>query len=341
MTRARPLVLAVAVASLVALAGCSDSGGSSGSDTDLTVYSGRSEEQVADLVSRFEDESGYTVNMRYGDTAELAVQLVEEGDQSPADVFWAQDAGALSAVDEAGMLTELDAQTLKRVPDQYQAADGRWVGTSGRARVYVYDPSAVQEADLPQSVLELTDPEWDGSVAIAPTNGSFQAFVTALRAAEGEDVARQWLTELKAGGAQAFESNDLILEAVDNGEVPLGLVNHYYWYQQAAEVGEDAMQAKVGFFEPGDPGSLVNVAGAGILQDAADSEAAQEFVDFLLEDESQRYIVDVAAEYALVDGIEAREGLPELSTLEGPNVELYELSDLEGTLQLLTETGWI
>ncbi|HEX5016103.1 MAG TPA: iron ABC transporter substrate-binding protein [Actinomycetes bacterium] len=333
------VVAALAVAA--SLAACSSDDGDASGDADLVIYTGRSEEQVGDLIDRFEEDQDVTVDVRYGDTAELAVQLLEEGDDSPADLFWAQDAGALSAVDEEGMFSTLPKGVLAKVPEEYQSRDGAWVGTSGRARVFAYNPTLVPQSELPESVFDLTEPEWANRVAIAPTNGSFQAFVTAMREAEGDDVAEQWLTDMKANGAVAYESNVLILDAVDAGEIDLGLINHYYWYQKAAEVGEDQVTAEIDFFEPGDPGSLVNVAGAGVLTSGEDNPLATEFVKFLLSPESQEYFVEVDKEYPLIDGVAPQEGLPPLAELQGPQVELYELADLEGTLQMLTETGWI
>lgn len=331
----------VPLALIATLAGCSSGQESGGGGADLVVYTGRSEEQIGDLIEAFEASSGSNVEVRYGDTAELAVQLLEEGDASPADLFWAQDAGALSAVDEAGLLTDLPPAVTKKVPAEYRAVDDRWVGTSGRARVYAYNPDLVTEADLPASVFDLTDPQWADRVAIAPTNGSFQAFVTAMRESEGDDVAAQWLTELKANGAQSYESNTLILEAVDAGDVDLGLINHYYWFQRAAEVGEDAVTAQIAFFESGDPGSLVNVSGVGVLASADNAPVANEFAEYLLSPPAQEYFVAVAKEYPLVKGVDPQPGLPPLKSLQGPDVELYELADLAGTLELLTETGWI
>jgi iron(III) transport system substrate-binding protein len=342
-SRVRPIAAAVAALALAgSLVACSsDESSDSGGDADLVVYTGRSEEQVGDLITQFEQEQFVNVDVRYGDTAELAVQLLEEGDASPAEVFWAQDAGALSAVDEAGLFVDLPKQVLNQVPEQYQAPDGRWVGTSGRARVYTYNPTLVPQSELPDSVFDLTEPEWADRVAIAPTNGSFQAFVTAMRESVGDDVTEQWLTDLKNNGAVAYEANTFILDAVDAGEIDLGLINHYYWFQKAAELGEDAVTAQIDFFEEGDPGSLVNVSGAGVLATGEDNPVADEFVEFLLTPKAQEYFVEVAKEYPLIKGVAPQEGLPPLNSLEGPDVELYELADLEGTLEMLTETGWI
>ena len=237
------------------------------------------------------------------------MQLLEEGDASPADLFWSQDAGALSAVDEAGLLSDLPPRGAEAVPRStaHPTVDG-WA----RPGVPASSPTTPTRSTLPscqRASSSSTDPEWPDRVAIAPTNGSFQAFVTAMRGVDGDDVAEQWLLDLKANGAVAYESNTLILDAVDAGEIDLGLINHYYWFQKAAEVGEDAMTAQIDFFEPGDPGSLVNVSGAGVLATAADAALAESFIEYLLDEEGQTYLVDVTKEYPLVDGVDPQPGL--------------------------------
>lgn len=330
---------AAAVASAVALAACSSQEPSE--QTGLVVYSGRSEELVAPLIEQFEADTGTNVDVRYGDTAELAAQLLEEGDNSPADVFFAQDAGALQVVQDEGLTTGLPAAQLEKVPAAYRSADGQWVGTSGRARVVVYNTDEVAEADVPGSVLELTDPRWRGEVGIAPTNASFQSFVTAMRETVGEERTRQWLEDLVANDVQTFENNSAIVDAVDAGTVSLGLVNHYYLYEKIAEVGEENIVAANAAFEPGDPGNLVNVAGVAVLPTGSDNPASQEFVEYLLSDTAQEFFATETAEYPLVDTVEAADGLPALDEIEGPDLTLEQLSDLQGTQDLLLQVGLI
>lgn len=336
--------LALAAAGLLSLAACSSGGDESPEateDASLVVYSGREEELIGDLITQFEEESGVDVDVRYGDSAELAVQLLEEGDRSPADVFWAQDAGSLSAVAAQGLFAQQPDEVLEQVPAKYQDADGQWVGTSGRARVIVYDPKEVPADEVPTTVAELTDPKWQGEVGVAPTNASFQAFVTAFRLSEGDEAAKQWLEDLKANDPQIYESNDLIMAAVNDGDIELGLVNHYYLYEYGNEIGQDNVTAKLNFLEAGDPGTLVNVAGVGTLTSASHADAATEFTEYLLSPEGQEYIVDAVGEYPLVDGVKQRAELPPLDSIQGPDVQLDQLEDLEGTLTLLTDTGWI
>jgi len=342
MTKWIGLLLAV-----LALAGCGgDDGESAGtgettaSDT-LTVYSGREEEIVAPLFERFEEETGIDVEVRYADSAELAATIAEEGDNSPADVFFAQDPGSLGSVDD--QLAELPQSVLDRVDEEFRDRDGRWVGTSGRARVIVFNTDELSAAEVPDSVFDLTDPKWKSRIGVAPTNASFQAFVTAMRLDVGDDRTKEWLEALKENDPKFYEKNTPIVEAVAAGEIEVGLVNHYYLYLVKEEQPDAPIENK---YLPGDdPGALVSVAGAGILDGAEHADAAERFVEFLLADEQQRFYTEEAeeAEIPLVAGIEPKEGVPTLDELagRGPDVDLSSFGgELEKTLELLNETGY-
>ncbi len=304
----------------------------------LVVYSGRSEELVGPIFEQFEERSGVDVQVRYGETAELAATILEEGENSPADLFFAQDPGALGALDDEGRLTKLPEGILGRVPAEFKADDGDWVGTSGRSRVVAYNTEELQEGDLPGSVFGFTDPEWESRLGWAPTNGSFQAFVTALRVLEGEDRAREWLEGVQANDPFVYPDNLSAVEGVASGEVEVALVNHYYLFQVKEERGQD-LPAANHFFDGGDPGALVLAAGAGVLDTAENPEAGREFLEFALSDEAQQYFADETYEYPLVEGVEVNEELPPLSDLQSPQVDLSNLDDLGGTLELLQETG--
>lgn len=305
----------------------------------LVIYSGRSESLVAPLFEQFTAETGIPLSVRYGDTAELAAQILEEGDRTPAQIYFSQDAGALGAIAATGLFAQLPTGIADAVPADYRAADGTWTGVTGRARAIAYDSEQVKAADVPTSVFDLTDPKWKGQVAIAPTNASFQSFVTAMRISEGDDVTKAWLEGLVANDVKTYEKNIQILEAVNAGQVQLGLINNYYWYQLAKEVGPENMRAQLSFTAPQDPGSLVNVAGVGILANAADNGSAATFVQWLLSDQAQQWFVDNTWEYPLVPSVAAADGLPALDTLRGPDVPLADLADLPGTLVMLEDVG--
>ena len=303
----------------------------------LIVYSGRNEELVAPLIEQFEEATGITVEVRYGDTAEMAAQILEEGGNSPADVYFGQDAGALGALAEEGRLTELSDAQLDLVADGLKDDEGRWVGTSARARVVVYNNEELTEDDLPDSILDFTDPEWSGRIGWAPTNGSFQAFVTALRVLEGDDGAEAWLEGIQANDPVVFDGNAPIVEAVAAGEVSVGFVNHYYLYRFLAENPDYTASNKL--YGDGDPGALVNVAGAGIVDTAANPAEAEAFLDFLLSEEAQAFFAEETFEIPLVEGVDPVEGVPTLDEITLPEIDLNELDDLAGTLALLTDLG--
>ncbi|MBJ7472127.1 MAG: iron ABC transporter substrate-binding protein [Solirubrobacteraceae bacterium] len=341
----RSLALSAAAALSFGLAACGDddesspASGTTGSEAaELTVYSGRDEELVAPLFERFETETGTKLSVRYGDTAELAATIREEGENSPADVFFGQDAGALGALDKDGLLAKLPAAALDPVAQEFRSANDTWVGTSGRARVLAYDSRELKEADLPASVLDLTGPEWKGKIGWAPTNASFQAFVTALRKVEGDDVAEQWLKDMDANGAKAYEKNGLVRDAIANGEIQAGLINHYYVLDAASSEGDD-YPVKLHFFPGGDTGALVNVAGGGVLKSSEQQEAAASLLTFLLADEQQKFFVDETFEYPLAGDTAAPAGIPAIDSIEQPDVDLADLDDLAGTLELIEKSG--
>ncbi len=331
------------LAAAMTLAACSqgsaDQGDQSQTPAGLVVYSGRSETLVGPLIDQFEQTSGVPVEVRYGDTAELAAQLLEEAGRSPADVFFAQDAGALQVMQDEGLTTQLSPKQVKRVPARFRSAADQWVGTSGRARVIVYNKDLVAPDEVPDTVFDLTDPQWRGQVGIAPTNASFQTFVTAMRVTQGEEKTKQWLEGLIANDVQMFENNLAILDAVNAGTITMGLANHYYWYEKADEIGAENMAAVNASFAPGDPGNLVNVAGVAVLPTGADNTNSAQFVTFLLSDTAQEYFAEETAEYPLVRSVEQREDLPPLSQINGPDLTLDQLSDLRGTQDLLMQVG--
>ncbi len=332
------LTLFLGIALLAAACGGNkETASESGGDGSLVIYSGRNEELIGPLIKQFEEATGISVEIRYGDTAEMAAQILEEGENSPADVFFGQDAGALGALAAEGRLVELSKEQLDKVPAGLKDTEGRWVGTSARARVVVYNTTKLTEADLPGSILDFTDPAWSGRIGWAPTNGSFHAFVTGLRVLKSENGARSWLQGIQANKPAVFDKNSAIVEAVGTGEIDVGFVNHYYAYQLKAANPDLAVANK--FFGDGDPGGLVNVAGGGILDTAGNTAEAERFISFLLSTQAQSYFAEKTFEVPLVEGVEPVENVPTLDNLTLPDIDLNELDDLEGTLALLTDLG--
>ena len=318
------------------MVGCSASDGQEEQVSELTLYSGRSEEFIAPFLSQWERSSGIKLNVRYGDSAELAAQLLEEGANSPADLFLSQDAGSLGAIAAAELFTELPESVARDIPAEYIAANRSWVGVTGRARVFAYRHGAFSA--LPQSLSELTAPVYKGKLGIAPSNSSFQAAITALIGAKGEAFTEEWLRGLVANDVKSYLKNSAIVEAIDKNEISIGLTNHYYTWEVAEALGRE-IAVENGFFSANDLGNLINVSGVGILSSSRKISTAQNLISYLTSKEVQSEFVEKTHEYALIPGLTPPADLPALTAIGAPRVDLDSLKNIKVTQDLLIKVG--
>jgi iron(III) transport system substrate-binding protein len=302
----------------------------------ITVYSGRIPAALGGAVDAYEAEADRDVQVRFADTAELASTLIEEGDNSPADVYFAQEPGAIGAVADEGLLAELPRDILNRVAPEYRDPEGRWVGVTGRARVLAYG-EGVKRSELPDSPLELTDPKWEGRVGWGPVTSTLQQYVTALRLEQGEDVAREWLEGMVANGAVDYPNNVAIRDAIANGELDVGLLNHYYIAQAKASDPDYPVDVH---FQPEDFGSLVLLTSVGVLESSDRKQEAFEFIRSLLSDSTQRFFTSSSKEYPLAKGVEADPALEvPLKDIPSPGGDPTDITEIQATVELMQETG--
>jgi iron(III) transport system substrate-binding protein len=328
-------LLPVALLQLLIGAGCGRDDAHAGVVT-LTIYSGRGENLVKPVIDQFSKLSGVQVQVRWGGTAELAATIMEEGRNTPADIFFAQDPGALGALQDR--FVQLPSETLDLAQPRFRSPDGKWVGISGRARTVVYNTDRLTDAGLPDDMWGFTEPQWKGRIGWAPTNGSFQVMVTAMRKLWGEDKTRLWLEGIKANDPKVYSGNAPIVQATGAGEIDVGFVNHYYLFRFLAEEGE-SFPARNYHPRAGGPGALVMVSGIGVLSTSKNQKAAFKLVDFLLSDVGQQFFASQTFEYPVVEGIQTPRALVPISNLNAPDIDLKDLADLDGTLRLLQEVG--
>ena len=335
--RLRSAVLAaVAIALAGSFAGCNSGGGS-----ELVVYSGRNQNLIGPLLERYAKESGVDIRVKYAETGETLATLLEEGDNTRADVFISQDAGALGLLAERGMFEPLPEELLADVQDGFSEEDRRWVGLTARVRVIAYNTERVPEDEVPDSVFEVLDPKWKGRVGYPPTNASFIAFVSALRAEFGDARARAFLEGLKENDAQRLDNNILVLNAIANGELDLGLVNHYYLYAELKEQGEDVPVANhyPGLDSDGE-GTFVNLSGVAMMKGTDQSDEARDFIEFLLSDEAQEYFRDETTEYPTSTRVDAIDELPPLGSFRTFDADPAKIGEeLETTVEMIKDVG--
>jgi iron(III) transport system substrate-binding protein len=325
--------LGVATIAILLVAGaCSDERDA------LTIYSGREESLVAPLLADFAEATGIDVDIRYGDSVDLALLISEEGENTPADVFFSQSPGTVGYLDSQDMLAPLNQDVLGAVDPKFEADDGKWVGITARQRVLVYNTELVDPSELPESVLELTDERFEGMIALAPTNASFHDFVTAMRQVEGDAATQAWLEGMVANNSPTYADNSSIVAAVGRGEVPMGLVNHYYNYRA---LDEDPNQPSANYIFPnGDIGALLIASTVSVLGSSEHKDDAERFVEFLLSDEAQSYFSRETFEYPLVEGVDPAEVLEPLDSVGAPDFDIGDLgADLRSTSEMILESG--
>lgn len=336
MKKLTRITMAILTVALLATA-CSDDSSGDG-DTTLTVYSGRDQELIEPLLDAFSEATGIAVEAKYEGSADLALLIQTEGDNSPADVFISQSPGALGLLAGQDRLATLDDSLTGLVDPGFAASDDTWVGITGRVRVLVYNSELVDPADLPDSVLDLVDEQYAGQVGVAPGNGSFQDFVTAMRNELGDDATRGWLEGMAANGSPNYPKNSAIVEAVGRGEIPMGLVNHYY--NLRALEADPSLPSVNHFLATDDLGSLVIVTGGAVLESSDHQDEAQQLIEFLLGEDAQATFADETQEYPLLPGVAAPDGLPALDGYTADTIELDALGDgLQGTIELIRGSG--
>jgi iron(III) transport system substrate-binding protein len=334
LTRASRLLAAAIAAGAVVLTGCS--GGDNG--PSITVYNAQHEELLQAIAPGFTKKTGIDVQFRNGEDFELANQLVQEGDASPADVFLTENSPAMSLVDSKDMFSPLDKSTLSQVPARYTSSDGNWMGFAARSTVAVYNTDKLQDSDLPDSIMEFAKPEWKGRIAFSPTGADFQAIVSAVLDLKGEGATEAWLKGLAANG-EVYDGNDVVLQSVNSGEVDAGIIYHYYWYRDQAEAGDNSDHSALHFFGNQDPGAFVSVSGAGVLKSSDNQEDAQKFVQYLSSVDGQKTLADsYALEYPLNPKVQLGGDVKPFDELDPPNIDIADLNGPK-VIELMQNAG--
>ncbi|MDJ0324393.1 iron ABC transporter substrate-binding protein [Cryobacterium sp. PH31-AA6] len=346
LTRKWAMIVGIAGVTLLGATACSANGATSGSTApsdgspsgSITVYNAQHEELTQAWADEFTKETGVEVTLRNGEDPELGNQLVQEGTASKADVFLTENSPAMSLVDNAGLFAPVDKATLAQVPDRFQPSSGNWTGIAARSTVFAYNPALLSEDQLPSSLLDLADPSWKGRWAASPSGADFQAIVSAMLELKGESATTAWLKAMKTNTV-AYKGNSTVMKAINAGEIPGGVIYHYYWYADQAGTGENSANTRMHYFKNQDPGAFLSLSGGGVLASSPNPVAAQAFLAFITGKAGQTILqTGTSFEYPIVDGVSANPALLPLGDLDAPKIDP---SQLNGTLvtDLMTQAG--
>ena len=335
----RRVLLGTLAATPLALAGCSSGAEDVGDDPDaLQIYSSQHQNVTEAWATAFTEKTGIKTQVRAGQDSSMGHQIVQEGDKSPADVFLTENSPAMTVVERAGLLAPVAAATLDQVPASMAPSSKGWIAIAARSTVLVWNPSKIDRADLPTSMMDLADATWKGRWGCAPGGADFQAIVAGMLADRGEQETAAWLAALQSG-ATAFQNNIATMKAVNAGEVPVGIMYHYYWYRDQAGTKEGSGNTQLHYFGKKDPGAFVSLSAGGVLKSSDKPEQAQQFLAFVTSPEGQQVLItSKSMEYAVAKGVASDPALPPLASLDAPPVDPFALNSDQVT-KLMTDAG--
>jgi iron(III) transport system substrate-binding protein len=337
----RRAAMAFVVLAALLTAACGDGTLEATGDLDpekLTIYSSQHENLTEEWAKAFKEKEDIELQIRYGKDSSMGSQIVQEGDKSPADVFLTENSPAIALVQRAGLLAPVDPGTLASVPANYAPSSKDWVGIAARSTVLVYNPSKITEAELPASIMDLQEPKWKGRWGAAAAGADFQAIVSAILATEGEAKTAAWLTGLKTN-AQIYQNNIATMKAVNAGQVPMGVIYHYYWYRDQALTKQGSGNTKLKYFGNEDPGAFVSISGGGVIKAGKHAANGQKFLAFVAGKEGQEILAKSdAMEYAVGNGVSSNAALPPLADLGAPKVDPFTLNGPK-VVELMTAAG--
>ncbi|HEY4200363.1 MAG TPA: iron ABC transporter substrate-binding protein [Devosiaceae bacterium] len=309
-------------------------------DDGILVYNAQHQALTQAWADGFTKETGIKVTLRNGSDTELGNQIVQEGAASPADVFLTENSPSMALVDGAGLFAPVDADTLAQVPENFKAADGKWVGIAARSTVFAYDNRKLKEADLPKSMLDLADAKWNGRWGAAPAGADFQAIVSALLQLKGEETTANWLKAMN-DGATKFKGNGAAMKAVNDGQVDGAVIYHYYYFGDQAKTGENSANVTLHYFRNEDPGAFVSLSGGGILASSKHAADAQAFLKWITGKAGQDVLkTGNSFEYAVGNGAQSNPKLVPIADLQAPKIEPSTLNS-KAVTDLMTAAGLI
>ncbi|MSR43877.1 MAG: extracellular solute-binding protein [Phycisphaerales bacterium] len=201
---------------------------------EVVIYASTDEAIARPILAAFEKSTGIRVRARYDSenskATALAAMIRTEQDAPRADLFWSGECFAAAQLAREGLVQPWRSQRVDKFPSSMRGMAGRWYGLPPRARVLVYDPSRINQDDLPKSMMDLADPMWRGSVAIADprfgtTRGHMGALAYVLELRE-TGAWNRWVVGFCGHSPRVLVGgNAAVVDAVVRGESTCGLTD--------------------------------------------------------------------------------------------------------------------
>tara|TARA_B100000965_G_scaffold127018_1_gene105713 strand:+ start:4772 stop:5803 length:1032 start_codon:yes stop_codon:yes gene_type:complete len=318
---------------------------------EVNIYTSRHYDSDDALYSEFTAATGIKVNIISGSGNGLLERLKAEGKNSPADIFFTVDAGNLWRIQKEGLFRTINSdQIMNIVPVNLRGPNDEWVAIAKRARVIYYNPEIISPEQMQRiSYEDLSDPDWKGKIAIRSSGNMYnQSLVASLISNHGVDMTEEWAKGLVSNFVRKPQGNDRAqIMAVANGEATLAIANSYYVGIMLSGRSGDAQLAaakkvKIHFPNQNNRGTHINISGAGILKNAPNHENAVMFLEFLLSDRVQKYMVDLSYEYPVLESVKPHPSIASFGTdfkEDSTSVADYGKYNIDAVM-LMDRAGW-
>ena len=318
---------------------------------EVNVYTSRHYDSDDAVYKEFTNLTGIKVNIIFGKGKALMERLRFEGKNSPADVFITSDAGNLWKIQKDGMFKRIiSKKIIDIVPENARGPKNEWVGIARRSRVIFYNPINIKKAEIDNiSYEDLADPKWKGRIVIRSSSNIYnQSLVASMISNIGIKETEKWAKGFVNNFARKPQGNDRAqILAVANGEADIAIANTYYFgLMLSGNKGIDQQKAaeRVMMIFPGqnDRGTHINISGAGIMKNAPNTNNAEKFIEFLLTEKIQKYIVENTFEYPILRNIAPRKEIAQF----GVNFKTDETSASDfgkynpDAVRLMDRVGW-
>ena len=281
---------------------------------EVNVFSSRHYDSDIQLYEKFTSLTGIKVNVVSGKDKALQKRMIEEGNDSKADMYITADAGRLGAFDQKQMFQKLNSSKIeKQVPKNLRSEN--WTGIAKRARILYYSKERVNSSEIQNLTYEnLADAKWKNRIAIRKSDNIYnQSLIASLIHNNGKKNVEEWIKSFVNNFARSPKGNDRAqILAVAAGEADLAVANTYYYALmlsgQKGEEQQNAAKKVIPFFpNQSERGTHINISGGGILKNSPNPENARKLLEFLLTKEAQTHIVHNTFEYSILDNVEPHE----------------------------------
>lgn len=274
---------------------------------EVNVYSYRQPFLIKPMFDAFTLKTGIKVNTVFAKKG-LVARLSSEGKNSPADLLFTTDSGALDAALNAGVTDAVQSDVLTtNIPAEFRDPDGHWFGLTSRARIIVTSIDRMKEEDI-FTYEELAEPRFKGKICTRSGKHDYMVALTAsMIVHHGEAAANQWLTGLKNNLARKPQGNDRgQVKAIAEGECDIAIINSYYMGAMITdeEQAPFARAVRIVFPNQGDHGTHMNISGMSLTQSAPNRDNAIKLMEFLAGDIAQKMYADINYEYPVKPDVE-------------------------------------